>query len=248
MLGFVSAHSSWNVLSNLELQRSYSVFCRKLVLPSTNTPSNICQRAYWPTVDAMKKQLPSRNEVSLDFDRWTSTKNWAITSPIAYYLDRNWVLREVQLTFNVVDSPFFSSFKSYLRILGQGSTYWSKASHTFEGSSRLVWDYWRPFPWNHNWKCILKVLNDKGATIDPWGQWNRLPCNTEPYTLHGASHLACFGFIHQQSLCEMPHQVFVSSWGRSAIWREWPQSLGRVKVCEIRAMLESTSCQLWDQI
>jgi hypothetical protein len=48
------------------------------------------------------------NKVSLALDGWTSRNKLAITSVIADYMDRNWALREVQLAFNQVDSPFFS--------------------------------------------------------------------------------------------------------------------------------------------
>jgi len=53
---------------------------------------------------------------------------------MAYYMDRNWALREVQLAFDEFDSPFFYHFESSLMITGQGSAYGSMASWTFEGS------------------------------------------------------------------------------------------------------------------
>jgi len=84
-------------------------------------------------VDAIKKQLPSRNKVSLALDGGTSTNKLAITSVIAYYMDRNWALRKVQLTFDEVNLLFSSRFESKLTMLGQGPTYWSKARSTFEG-------------------------------------------------------------------------------------------------------------------
>jgi hypothetical protein len=87
------------------------------------------------TVDAIKKQLPSRNKVSLALDGWTSTNQLAVTSVIACHRDRNWAMREVQLAFDEVDIQFISYFKSSLRIIGQGLTYWSMASWTVEGSS-----------------------------------------------------------------------------------------------------------------
>jgi len=37
----------------------------------------------------------------------------AITSVIAYYMGWNWVLREVQLPFDEVDSLFFPFFKAH---------------------------------------------------------------------------------------------------------------------------------------
>jgi hypothetical protein len=44
MLGCVSAHIPWNVISNLELRQSFNALLSDLVLPSTSTLSNICHR------------------------------------------------------------------------------------------------------------------------------------------------------------------------------------------------------------
>ena len=112
MLGFVSAHMPWNAISNLELRWLYKALRDDLVLPSATTLSNICRREYALTVDGIKKQLPSRNKVSLALDGWTSTNKLAITSVIAYYMDRNWALREVQLAFDEVNLLLFSRFES----------------------------------------------------------------------------------------------------------------------------------------
>jgi len=112
MLGFVSAHIPWNAISNLKLRLSYKALRNDLVLPSTRTLGNICQREYALTVDAIKKQSPSRNNVSLALDGWSSTKVLVITSVITYYMDQNWALREVQLSFEKVDCLFFSRFES----------------------------------------------------------------------------------------------------------------------------------------
>jgi len=112
MLGFVSAHIPSNAISNLELRRSYKALCDDLVLPSATTLSNICRREYALTVDAINKQLPVRNKVSLALDGWTSTNKLAIMSVIAYYMDQNWALREVQLAFDEVDRMFYSRFES----------------------------------------------------------------------------------------------------------------------------------------
>jgi len=106
MLGFVSAHIPWNAISNLELQRSYKALRDDLVLPSATTLSNICRRDYALTVDAIKKQLPVQNKMSLALDGWTSTHKLAIMSAIAYIIERNWALREVQLAFDEVDRLF----------------------------------------------------------------------------------------------------------------------------------------------
>jgi len=137
MLGFVSAHIPWKAISYLEQRRSYNALRSEPVLPLASTLSSICQREYTLTVDAIKKQLLSRNKVSLALDGWTSTNKLGITSVIAYYMDRNWALREVQLVFDEVDSPFFSYFESSLRITCQGSTSRSTASGKFEGSPSL---------------------------------------------------------------------------------------------------------------
>ena len=112
MLGFVSAHIPWNAISNVELRRSYKALRDDLLLPSATTLSNICRREYALTLDAIKKQLLVRNKVSLALDRWTSTNKLAITSVIAYYMDRNWALREVQLAFDEIDRLFYSRFES----------------------------------------------------------------------------------------------------------------------------------------
>jgi len=111
MLGFVSAHIPWKAISNLEVRWSYKALRNKLVLPSASTLSNICGREYALTVDAIKKQLTSRNTVSLALDGWTSTNNLGITSLITYCIDRNWALCEVQLAFDGVDRLFISRFE-----------------------------------------------------------------------------------------------------------------------------------------
>jgi len=103
MIGFVSAYVPWNAISNLELRQSYRALHDDLLLPSAATLSNICCAEYALTVDAIKKQLPSQNKVSLALDGWTSTNKLAITLVIVYYMDRKWALREVQLTFDEVD-------------------------------------------------------------------------------------------------------------------------------------------------
>jgi hypothetical protein len=133
MLGFVSAHIPWNAISIRELRWSNKALSDDLVLPFATTLSNICRREYAQTVDATKKQLLIRNTVSLALDRWTSTDILAIMSVIAWYIDRNLALREVQHAFNEVDRLFCFRFESSLRMIGQQRTYWSKASRTFEG-------------------------------------------------------------------------------------------------------------------
>ena len=144
MSGFVSAHIPWHAISIIELQRSYKALHDDLVLPSATTLSNICRRNYALTVDAIKKQLLSRNKASLALDGWTSMNKLGITSVIAYYMDWNWALREFQLTFDEVNLLFFSLFISSFSMLGQGPTYWSKVSCTFEGCIGSFWAHRRP--------------------------------------------------------------------------------------------------------
>jgi len=110
--GFVLAHIPCNVISNLELRQSLKSLRDDLVLQSAMTISNICWREYALTWDAIKKQLPIPNKVSLALDRWTSTNKLAITSVIVYYVDRNWALREVQQAWDDVDRQFGSRFES----------------------------------------------------------------------------------------------------------------------------------------
>jgi hypothetical protein len=112
MLGYISLHTPWDAKSSLELRRSYKALRSELVLLLATTLCNICQREYTLTVDAIKKQLLSRNHTRLALDRWTSTNKLAITSVIDYNMDCNGTLRDVQLAFNVVDCLFFCRFES----------------------------------------------------------------------------------------------------------------------------------------
>jgi hypothetical protein len=112
MLGLILAHIPRNAISNPELWRSYKALRDDLVMPSATTLSNICWREYALTVDAIKKQLPVRNNGSLALDRWTSTQKLAITLVITYYMDQNWALCEFQLAFDEVDHLFYSHFES----------------------------------------------------------------------------------------------------------------------------------------
>ena len=108
MLEYDSAHIPCTAISNLELRRAYNAFQSELVLQSSVTLSNLCGREYSLTVDGIKKQLRSRNKVSLGLDVWTSTNKLAITSVMACYIDRDWALHEVQLAFHEVDNLFLS--------------------------------------------------------------------------------------------------------------------------------------------
>jgi len=189
-------------MSNLELPRSYKALCNNLVLPSATTLSIICRREYALTVDTIKRLVLLRNKVRLASDGWTSTHKQAITSVIAYYIDRNWALREVQLAFDEVYCLFCSRFESQFRMIGQGPTFWSKGSCTFEGCAGSFWAYGRPFTWYYNGKCFLKLVDAMRAAINTWGLWNWVAGIEELHTLHGARHTAGFRCIHEKSRCE----------------------------------------------
>jgi hypothetical protein len=131
ILGCVSAHVARNAISNVEQKWSYKASRNDLVLLSTTTLSNNCQRKYPQLGDAIGKQLQVGNNVSLALDSWIAMNTLAITLVIASYTDWNWALGEVQLPVNEIDGQFFSAFESQLRMIGQGPTYWSKASSTF---------------------------------------------------------------------------------------------------------------------
>jgi len=153
------------------------------VLPSASTLSNICKREYTLTVNAIKKQLPSTNEVSLALDGWTSTNKLAIRLFIADYMDRNWALREVQLAFDGVDSRIFSYFESSLRTTGQGSAYGSTSSRTFERRYWLFRTQWRPCPRNYDWQRFPNYLTTRKlqSPLEASGiEWpaikNHIPC------------------------------------------------------------------------
>jgi hypothetical protein len=132
MLRSVLEHIPENAISNLNLRWSYKALCNNLVLLSPRTLGNICRRDYALTVDVIKKQLPRQNKISLTLDGWTSTKTRAMMSVIAYCMNRNWVLSEVQLTFDEVECLFGSCFDSELRMSRQGATYWSKINYKFK--------------------------------------------------------------------------------------------------------------------
>jgi len=105
-------------------------------------------------------------------------------------------------------------------MIGQRPTYWSKSTHIVEGCNWSFGVYRRLFARILNWNYILKLLDDSGATIIPWGLGNRVACIEEPYTMHGAYHTAGLRCIHEQSQCERPHHVLWSTSARSLIWKE----------------------------
>jgi hypothetical protein len=83
-------------------------------------------------VDAIKNPRLSRNKDRLGVDRWTSRNNLAISLVIAYDMDRNWALQDVQLAFDKVDGLPFSYFRNEILMIGQEATYWSLTRKTFE--------------------------------------------------------------------------------------------------------------------
>ena len=202
MLQFVVANIQRNTISDLELTQSYEALRSDIVLPSTTTYDIIWQREYALTVVAIKKQLPSRNSGSLVVDRQTSTNKLAIMLVIAYYMDQNRALGEVQLAFYDVDCVFISAFESYLWMIGQQPTDWSNASWTYEGRSGLFSVYQLPFTSDYNRECFLKLLDDMHAAINTWGLCTLVACIEEPHTMHGVRHTTGFRCIHEQSQCQ----------------------------------------------
>jgi hypothetical protein len=139
MFCLVSAHIPWNAIPNLELRWSYNVLRDDLVLPSATSVSNICRRDYALPADAMMKQLPSRNTGSFALDWWTSTNKLVVMLVIAYWIDQNWALGEIQLAFDKIDCQFFSTLARWLRFTWQGPTCWNNVSHTLE---ECAWSFW----------------------------------------------------------------------------------------------------------
>jgi len=68
MLGLLWNYIPWNATSNLGLWWSFKEVWSVLLLPSGTTLTNILWRKYALTMDAIMKQLPSRNDVRLALD------------------------------------------------------------------------------------------------------------------------------------------------------------------------------------
>jgi len=112
LLGFNLAQIPWNAKSNLQLQQSYKVIWSDLRLLSATPLSNIFRRENVLTVDAIEQHLVSRKQVSLALDGGKSRNKLTTSSVIAYRVDRQWPLLEVQLTYDEVDHLFLSRFES----------------------------------------------------------------------------------------------------------------------------------------
>jgi len=139
MLGFISAHTTGNAISALEVRRKWKGCRSNLMLRSATTLSNIFWSEYAQTVDANKKQLPLWNKVSLALGRWTLPNKLAITSANAYSMDWNLSLSEVHFAFDEGEGQFISSFENYLRMPNQTPTYCTKASRAF---GERAWSFW----------------------------------------------------------------------------------------------------------
>jgi len=175
---------------------TFTSICTQRLFAHTHCSSRQSEHAL--TEDANKKQLPSLNTVSLALDGWTSTNKIAILSVIAYYMDRSWALREAQLALNEVDRLYFSPFECQLRLIGQGLTYWIKASCAFEEHAWSFWAYRLPVAWNYDRSCFLRLLNDSWAAINTWGPQNPVACIEEPHNMHSTHHLVVFRCIHER--------------------------------------------------
>jgi len=89
ILGFVLAHIPCNSISQHVLHHSYNVIRCELALSCARTISNICCTKYSLAVDAIKKQLPARNKVSIALAAWTSMNTLGIILVIAYNMEHN---------------------------------------------------------------------------------------------------------------------------------------------------------------
>jgi len=168
---------------------------------------------------------------------------------MAYDMDQNCPLGEVQPAFDEGESLFFSYFECYIRMIGQGSTYRMKASHSYEGGSGLFWVYRRLFTRNYHWECFFTLLDNSGTTINPWGLGNQVACSAKPQTVHGTRHSACFQCVHEYFRCNLAAPSLGKPMSRNrTLARMRALTLGKVKDCEKGAMLESTRCQLCDLV
>ena len=123
MLQFVLAYIPWNTRSYHELPWSCRVLRNDLVPPSATTLSHICWRVYSLTNDAIIKQLPSRNNVSLALDGCTMTNKRGILSVMTDYMIQSWALPVVQHAVDEVHRLCTSIFESSFMMSGQGPTY-----------------------------------------------------------------------------------------------------------------------------
>jgi len=200
MFRYVSALIPGKAISDLELRWSKNALRSDLVLPSSTTLSNICHRGYSLTMDSIIKQLPSWNTVSLALDGWTSTNKSSINSVIAYYMNWNWALRDVQLAFDVVDCLFFSFIKSQLRMIGPGPTYWRNATGAFEGHWWSFCAYWQPFVgiMTDNASSNYSISRELQSTLQAAGiVWpalrNHIPCMAHIIQLTLGASMSCLG-------------------------------------------------------
>jgi len=192
---------------NLELWWTFDALRNKSVLPSAGTRSNICARECVLTLDSIRKQLPSRNEVSLALEGWTSTNKLVIMSVITYTEDYNWAMYEVQLDFDEVDNLFYCYSETKSRMIGLESPCGRTASCTFEVGSWSFWTYWCTVTCNYNWYWFLRWLNHMQSTINLWVLQNQVACIEKPHTMHGTCHSASFRCIQKLSGCKRPNKV-----------------------------------------
>jgi len=159
MFVFGSSYTACIAISIIELRQPFNLLYRELVLPSASTLSNFWWTDYTLTVDAIEDYLRSRHTVSLALDGSTSMNKLAITWVIAYYMDRCSALGQVPLSFDKVNHLFCSCFEIYSRIIGQGSTCWSNATHTCQWASSTFEVYCPLCTWNDQRLLLATVLD-----------------------------------------------------------------------------------------
>jgi hypothetical protein len=118
VLGCIAALILWNTIWSLKVQSAHSTLWSELILPSATTHGIMCHTEHWRTVDAIMKQLPFCNRVTLCLDRWASVNKQSITSIIGYCLDSNCASRKLDLALDEVGAIFVYFFESWLSMIG----------------------------------------------------------------------------------------------------------------------------------
>lgn len=105
---FVSTNMPFNMVTDDHFRR-FLRLCNSQMRdpvdpPCASTMRNRLAKEYSLTIQAIRNELPhGTRKISLAMDGWTSPNKLPITSMLAYYIDDDWNLREVQLGFDEVN-------------------------------------------------------------------------------------------------------------------------------------------------
>jgi len=100
----------WDIIS-----RATTVIKSSKTWPSAaihHNLSTICLGGLELTVDVINKQLLAQRKFNLALDGWTSINKIARTSVIAYYINQDQALHEVQVAFANVNRQFVACFEN----------------------------------------------------------------------------------------------------------------------------------------